>query len=258
MNPSDEQFHREKNAWQKLGEQDPLWAVLSYPGKDGGQWDENEFFETGKKDVETYHRLLKEHASIPERISSMLDFGCGVGRLSRAWSDHCVRVTGVDVSPSMVERARTYLSGIDNVEIKLNQEPNLGQFGDDSFQCVTSHICLQHIPPANASAYIAEFGRIVEEGGAVAFQMPINEVGLSRWARWRKAIIEALPFGLGRIYRRLKGGPETRFNMFCLSDGQITATAASSGLSLVHREKDSSAGEGRVGYIYVFRKCSDS
>ncbi len=37
-----------------------------------------------------------------------LDFGCGVGRLTQALADYFNEVAGVDVSPTMVNKALEY------------------------------------------------------------------------------------------------------------------------------------------------------
>jgi hypothetical protein len=37
--------------WSELGARDPMWAVLSIPGKKGNRWGRDEFFATGVADV---------------------------------------------------------------------------------------------------------------------------------------------------------------------------------------------------------------
>ena len=44
---------RLQRVWSSLGRDDPLWAVLSQPGKRGRRWDEAEFLATGRTDIET-------------------------------------------------------------------------------------------------------------------------------------------------------------------------------------------------------------
>jgi hypothetical protein len=64
-----------KTTWNKLGEIDPLWAVLTHPEKKGGRWDTSEFFETGVREVSD----LIDHLAEVERSvgGKALDFGCG-------------------------------------------------------------------------------------------------------------------------------------------------------------------------------------
>ncbi|WP_086723680.1 bifunctional 2-polyprenyl-6-hydroxyphenol methylase/3-demethylubiquinol 3-O-methyltransferase UbiG [Streptomyces sp. NRRL B-24085] len=52
---------------------------------------------------------------LPARASDVLDLGCGTGSLSLLAAEQGHRVTGVDLSPAMVERARAKLAGRDAV-----------------------------------------------------------------------------------------------------------------------------------------------
>ncbi|KMS73325.1 SAM-dependent methyltransferase [Streptomyces viridochromogenes] len=50
---------------------------------------------------------------LPERVSDVLDLGCGTGSLSLIAAEQGHRVTGVDRSPAMVDLARAKLAGRD-------------------------------------------------------------------------------------------------------------------------------------------------
>ncbi|MFB7460911.1 MULTISPECIES: bifunctional 2-polyprenyl-6-hydroxyphenol methylase/3-demethylubiquinol 3-O-methyltransferase UbiG [unclassified Streptomyces] len=52
---------------------------------------------------------------LPGRPAEILDLGCGTGSLSLLAAEQGHRVTGVDLSPAMVERARAKLAGRDAV-----------------------------------------------------------------------------------------------------------------------------------------------
>ncbi|MFR0353610.1 class I SAM-dependent methyltransferase [Streptomyces sediminimaris] len=52
---------------------------------------------------------------LPPRASDVLDLGCGTGSLSLLAAEQGHRVTGVDASPAMVDRARAKLAGRDAV-----------------------------------------------------------------------------------------------------------------------------------------------
>ena len=71
-----------KNTWDTLGSVDPLWAVLTDPARRDGRWDLGEFMETGRETVACAVNTLDGlGVSLGERV---LDFGCGVGRLTNA------------------------------------------------------------------------------------------------------------------------------------------------------------------------------
>jgi len=39
--------------WDSWGNEDPLWAIHSDPTKKGNLWDEGEFFESGKHEIDS-------------------------------------------------------------------------------------------------------------------------------------------------------------------------------------------------------------
>jgi SAM-dependent methyltransferase len=247
-------FEDLKQTWIQLGAEDPLWAVFSCDGKEGGKWKLDEFLATGEGDVARYHELIRQHAKAPEQLGDVLDFGCGVGRLVLAWSRRARSATGVDISAPMIEHAARILAQTPNAKAVLNESPDLAQFADASFDVVATHICLQHIPPQFVPGYLREFGRICRPGGAVAFQLPSRLLRADHGAHARRWIVEHLPFGLGKVYRRWKHGTVARFDVYTTPAEQVVAAATAGGLVLVHQEPDRSAGADIESFIYVFTK----
>lgn len=70
----------------------------------------------GLRDPEVRRAWAGRLASwLPARASDVLDLGCGTGSLSLLAAEQGHRVTGVDASPAMVDRARAKLAGRDAV-----------------------------------------------------------------------------------------------------------------------------------------------
>jgi SAM-dependent methyltransferase len=247
-------FQKLKQTWLELGRADPLWAVATRDDTRGGKWDLDEFFGTGEQDAANYHRLLSEYAQAPRRFQQVLDFGCGVGRIARAWSARADQVVGVDISASMIENGRALLAAFPNVTLLLNEEPSLRRFEDGRFDLVYSHICLQHMPWEIASKYVEEFARVCRRGGWVAFQLPSRYLSAWSVAELRKWLVDHLPFGLDRVYRRWRHGYGVIFDMYVTSPETVKRAATESGLVEVHREPDLAAGPKTEGFIYIFRK----
>ncbi|MBW8793824.1 MAG: class I SAM-dependent methyltransferase [Streptomyces sp.] len=59
--------------------------------------------------------VARLRAWLPERPADVLDLGCGTGSLALLAAEQGHRVTGVDSSPAMLERARAKLAGRDAV-----------------------------------------------------------------------------------------------------------------------------------------------
>lgn len=242
--------------WEALGKEDPLWAVFSDPDKRGGRWDLREFMETGEQNVAQYHELITRYTHDSGIFSHVLDFGCGVGRLTFPWAKHAKRVTGVDISSGMLQKANDSLAGRENIKFILNQNDDLRIFKAGEFDLVFSLVCLQHMPWPLAASYIADFSRICAAGGVIAFQLPTRTLHANRTARLRKSLIESLPLGLGQRYRRWRHGSSAVFEVYYTPSSKVEATAATAGLKLIHREPDPAAGPATEGFFYIFRKPS--
>jgi len=157
--------------WHAFGKKDPFWAILTYPDKKENQWGQDEFFDTGKKEIDglmEYVRSLK----IDYSRKRALDFGCGVGRLTLALAAHFDEVTGVDIAPSMIKLAKRYNRLGDRCKYYINQTESLTCFDDAKFDFVYSNIVLQHMRPQYSKRYIKELLRVLRPGGILVFQLP--------------------------------------------------------------------------------------
>ncbi len=95
-----------------------------------------------------------------------IDVACGPGVVSRALAARVGTVTGVDLTPAMVEEAeRAALEeGIDNVSFLLGDATAL-DFTDGSFDGAITRFSFHHIPVP--SRVLAEMARLVQPGGWV-------------------------------------------------------------------------------------------
>ena len=249
-----DQLEKLKQTWQTLGRDDPLWAIASLDSKRGGKWDVQEFFAVGDRAVDRFHASLKRETGAPDQFQHVLDFGCGVGRLSQAWAKRAKAVTGVDISRPMVERGNALLEHLPQLRLQLNEASDLACFQSNTFDLVFSHACLQHMPWSLAVGYIREFARVCAPGGIVMFSLPTRVLGTT-WPRMvRKKIIDALPLGLGATYRRWRHGSAAVFDMHYTPAQTVETTMTTAGLKMICREPDQSAGENAEGFLYIASK----
>jgi SAM-dependent methyltransferase len=167
-------FHHLRRSWEEFAATDPLFAIVTAPDKHGNRWDPAEFFELGRRDVEQALAGLAGHGLDPPR-GRALDFGCGVGRLTRYFADHFDTVVGVDVSGRMIELAREYAPPPGGPVYVQNTRQDLALFADGSFDLVFSTLVLQHMRPDYAMGYVAEFIRLLSPGGVAMFSLPNHE-----------------------------------------------------------------------------------
>src|SRR5205085_632265 len=141
------------------------WAVCTTQGTRFGGWDVDEFFATGEVEVAEI-LAAAERLGVPRARGAALDFGCGLGRLTRALATRFDRTVGVDISPRMVDRART-LTPDPACEFRVNSGADLAGLADGACDLVLSSVVLQHVPQRRwIEAYLREFARVVCPGGA--------------------------------------------------------------------------------------------
>jgi SAM-dependent methyltransferase len=242
--PNVERLSRE---WDELARGDPLWEVLSDPDRRDGRWQLDEFFASGEQEVGAVLERAGELGR-PERREAALDFGCGVGRLTRALSRHFGRCVGVDVSSQMVEQARKLNADRDNLEFVVNVAPDLAAFDSDSFDLVYSSKVLQHMPSgAQACAYTAEFLRLVRPGGIAVFQL-WTSIPLRRRIQPRRRLYGALRrLGLGEE-RLNRMGLSPRGRGIAVSEARVRRLVEEQGFRVAHAEPD---GEWGLRYYVV-------
>lgn len=153
-----------------MGRLDPCWAILSSPEKRFGQWDWKTFLATGDEEIGC---LMADAArfELPKLRGRALDFGCGVGRLTKALSNYFDEAVGLDISAAMVAHARQLCHGT-NCRFIVSAQPRL-PFGDAEFDLIYSTIVLQHVPEKRLiKQYIAEFVRVLRPSGLLVMQVP--------------------------------------------------------------------------------------
>jgi SAM-dependent methyltransferase len=255
-------WERFGHTWDQLGRKNALGAILTVDGK-VADWNIGEFLATGRIDVDRFMPQF-ERLSPDTPRTRLLDFGCGVGRVTRVFSQYFDQVVGVDVAPSMIEWARSLHADCTRCTFVLNRAPNLRCFESNSFSVAYSRIVLQHIRPAIVEGYIAELIRVLQPGGVLMFQLPeVMSVDSRRMFEEAPVLGNPLKRNLPRplvlAWRKLKyaflstsTGPQ--IEMFGINRPEVEGLIRAAGGRLLAAKPDNSHGlEGR-GYEYWVTK----
>jgi SAM-dependent methyltransferase len=115
-----------------------------------------------------FGRIAADVAAVAPDGARVLEVGCGPGRLSiRLAGQHGLDVTGVDLDPAMIGRARANADRPRNGEARrpsflVGDVASLA-FPDRSFDLVVSTLSMHHW--ADPTAGLAEIGRVLRPGG---------------------------------------------------------------------------------------------
>jgi len=160
--------------WEKWGGQDPYFGVITQEKFRNNRLDDAarvEFFESGVWHVDHVWSTCTHHVDARFAPDSVLDFGCGVGRLLLPFARRARQVVGVDVAASMLRQARRNCdqTGLRNVEL-LKSDDALSAV-DRTFDLVHSVIVLQHIAPERGLRLFERLLGCIAPGGVGAIQL---------------------------------------------------------------------------------------
>jgi len=179
---------------------------------------------------------------------TVVDIGCGVGRLTRAIAAQEATVLAVDVSREMLDRARELNAHVEDVTWVHGDGTSLAQIADATADACVSHVVFQHIPDPHVTlGYVREIGRVLRPGGWAAFQVS-NDPSVHR-AR-RLGARDRLAVAVGR---RPRGSADPAWLGSAIDLPQLREVAAASGLDV-----ERVVGEGtQFCYILLRRRPDD-
>lgn len=110
--------------------------------------------------------MLEDYTGRLQPHGELLEVGCGTGAISRylATLPGVTHVTGLDPSPSFVERARE-LAGDAPIDFVVGDGRDM-ELDDESFDAVVFHTSLCHVPDRELA--VAEAYRVLRPGGRIA------------------------------------------------------------------------------------------
>jgi ubiquinone/menaquinone biosynthesis C-methylase UbiE len=127
-----------------------------------------------KKIAKTYDRYIEPSIAVlrqigmkmytPKEGMHVLDVGCGTGTNLMLYHEAGCNVSGIDLSPTMVEVAQKKLG--DRAEIRLGDASKM-PYSDGSFDLVTGLFTLHEMPSQIRPAVISEMVRVVKQGGRI-------------------------------------------------------------------------------------------
>jgi SAM-dependent methyltransferase len=116
----------------------------------------------GIKDEGALELLVRASGAGPD--DTVLDVACGPGLVVAAFARVARHVTGIDVTPAMLVRARDVTAGLANVSFDQGDVVPL-PYPDGAFSIVVSRFAFHHFPAPRA--VLAEMRRVCRPGGRV-------------------------------------------------------------------------------------------
>jgi SAM-dependent methyltransferase len=156
-----------RSYWDNAARNDPYWHIAT-----SAHGDAQGFYAVGAAETDA---LLALCGVVPDEGRSVLEIGCGAGRMTRRLAELFGQVIALDVSAEMLKRAREALADKDNVGFLQGNGADLSGVADQSVDLVFSYITLQHVPTVKGQlGYVRETARVLRPGGQAALQVRAN------------------------------------------------------------------------------------
>jgi 2-polyprenyl-6-hydroxyphenyl methylase/3-demethylubiquinone-9 3-methyltransferase len=153
--------------------------------------------------------------------AAVLDAGCGGGLLAEELARRGARVTGIDLSPAMIETAQLHAAeSALSIDYRLQDAAELALRQPHSFDVVCCMEMLEHV--AEPASFLDVLGRLVRPGGAI-FVSTLN--------RNLKSFLLAI-VGAEYVLRLLPRGTH-EYERF-IRPAELATWARRANLSLVH------------------------
>jgi SAM-dependent methyltransferase len=132
-------------------------------------------------------------------VDSCLEIGCGAGRVTLHLAEVFREVHGLDVSPGMIDYARSRVSR-PNVRFHLTDGIRV-PLEDRSVTAVLSTFVFQHFDSLDpAAGYFREIARVLRPGGTVLIQLPVHAWPSHAWlydplhraAKWSNGLLASV------------------------------------------------------------------
>lgn len=160
-------YHKEK--WDSLvssNEKNILNAVISNDELN------NYYFDNATKNI------IKQVVELKSDFK-VLDYGCGIGRISNWISNDVNKVIGMDISQKMIEAAKKSAEehNLKNVEFKLADGKSI-PFKNELFDLIICCVSLKYIiDDDNFNKIMGELARVTKKGGCITIIDEVDQNG---------------------------------------------------------------------------------
>jgi SAM-dependent methyltransferase len=173
-------FDRIKSEWTYLGEFEPYWSTITQPQYHLDHFEANrqQFYDSGKHVLDIFLAALRRNNVNPNHIQTVLEVGCGVGRVTQFLAQTFPKLIATDISMPhlLIANAQLKGQGFSNVEFIHWDDPRaLHQL--PSVDAILSVIVLQHNPPPVMAWILKNLLACLNPSGVAYLQIPTYRNG---------------------------------------------------------------------------------
>jgi len=173
-------FDHIQSAWEEFGKREPHWSVVvsEQYQQSNIQAHREEFYRTGEQHVAQLFGSLERNHVQHRGFRTCLDYGCGVGRITRHLAERFEKVFAFDISLPHLQCAEDYLVKENVSNVALSHLKRVWDIQNlPKVDVAYSMLVLQHNPPPVIAFIIEALIRSLNPGGVAFFQVPTYRRG---------------------------------------------------------------------------------
>jgi SAM-dependent methyltransferase len=196
------------------------------------------FYDSGADDLRMLLATLSRVGREPVEFPVVLEFGCGLGRVTSHLCGQFRHVIAADISPAHLAVARRGLNeqGVANVEFKCATAADFGM--SEPYDLWFSRLVLQHNPPPVIAAILQRAMRMLRRRGLAIFQVPVY--------------LEGYRFEINGYLRRRAN--RAAIEMHLLAQSVILDLAHCAACRLLEIRQENSVGLPWISQFFTFEK----
>jgi ubiquinone/menaquinone biosynthesis C-methylase UbiE len=187
-----------KQQWDEMARKNPYFSITSWP----------EFERVDAVDTERFWEIGRIHASNLLAWAgvagcshrTMVEIGCGLGRMTHHFASEFRHVYALDISREMVGGARRFWRSLSNVTFLEGSGEDLAPITDGIADFVLSFYVLNHVTNAGTVLrYVEETARVLGPRGLALLHLRLAPDAALQQPTWRER--------LARLLTRAPEGP---------------------------------------------------
>lgn len=234
-------FDKTAGAWEKLGNEDAYWSVLTHDEfrKEVLPQNMDAFEASSEDDLWMIRRGAELAARSLDSFENFVELGCGVGRVTKHAAPLFNRYTAIDISAPHLKLAEERTDATSARFLHLKKPSELETL--PRFDFFFSRLVLQHNPPPVIGYMLRTILEKLADNGIALFQVPTYYAGYAFNTR-------------GYLEQKSAG-----MEMHVFPQPEILKIAREHGCDLLSLQQDRDTGDEDLGFIshtFLFRKQS--
>lgn len=178
LSKTNKDFEDLSRCWNDYGKSSPYWSVLTnpeymYPDEQRIE----QFYKSGVLDANYVKTVCEKYMDSPISGKTIIDFGCGLGRISKFLIDFGLKVIGMDVSKQHLKLAKKQVKGDVKWIHIADAEKSIQDLVGKKVDLIVSFIVLQHNRPALMKKFVGSLLDALSKNGIAILHIPYEISG---------------------------------------------------------------------------------